>query len=118
MRALSFLRPSAHNRPMARFQDLFPALRSTGPWTFCNRVWQQVNEDNIFTWATALAYSWLFAIFPFLIVLMSLIGRLPVPVQQSAQKLAHDLIVYSLPGKANAVVMNNVDAIIQEPRHS
>src|SRR5689334_4822280 len=54
-------------RRMARLKDVPTVVRSVGALGFGKRVWQQIIEDNLFAWASALAYSWLFAVFPFLI---------------------------------------------------
>src|SRR5213078_4150116 len=57
---------------MARLRDLIPAVRSVGPIRFGMNVWREVGADNLFALAAALAYAWLFAIFPFLIFLLTL----------------------------------------------
>jgi len=62
---------------MARLSDFSRVVRTIGLREFCRRVWRQIFEDNIFTWASALAYSWLFAIFPFFIFLLTLVPLLP-----------------------------------------
>src|SRR3954467_7548459 len=62
---------------MARIRDFRPVLLRVGVIGFARRVWQQCKEDNIFTWASALAYSWLFAIFPFFVFLLALVPLLP-----------------------------------------
>jgi uncharacterized BrkB/YihY/UPF0761 family membrane protein len=62
---------------MARLSDVPVIIRRVGALTFARRVWTEVNEDQLFTWGAALAYSWLFAIFPFLIFLLTLIPYLP-----------------------------------------
>src|SRR5687767_5084865 len=62
---------------MAALRDLPRVLRQTGVWPFSKKIWHEINDDNLFTWASALAYSWLFAIFPFFLVLLSLIPLLP-----------------------------------------
>ena len=85
---------------------------------FCKRVAQQVGEDNLLVWASALAYSWLFAIFPFLIVLMSLVGHLPRATRRSARHTVDDFFAHSLPTSAKSAVMDNVDAIMHQTRHS
>jgi membrane protein len=54
-----------------------PVVRKVGLIVFARRLWQQVVEDNVLVWASALAYSWLFAIFPFLIFLLALVPQLP-----------------------------------------
>lgn len=62
---------------MARLRDVPHVLRTVGPIAFGRRVWKQGSEDELMTWASALAYSWLFAIFPFFIFLMTFIPHLP-----------------------------------------
>ena len=53
---------------------------------FAKVVLREVNEDNLFTWAAALAYSWLFAIFPFFIFLLSLLPLMPQQMKNEANK--------------------------------
>lgn len=62
---------------MARLSDFPVCVRRIGLWTFCKRLWHEVNEDQLLTWGAALAYSWLFAIFPFLLFLLTLVPFLP-----------------------------------------
>lgn len=52
-------------------------MSHVGPWTFLKRIYLQSQEDNLLSWAAALAYSWLFALFPFLIFCLSLVPLLP-----------------------------------------
>ena len=61
---------------MARLRDLPLVIRQTGFVRFCRKVWFEIGDDYLFTWASALAYSWLFALFPFFLVLLSLIPML------------------------------------------
>jgi len=61
---------------MARLRDVPVVLRSMGVWPFAKKVYFEINDDNLFTWAASLAYSWLFAIFPFFVFLMTLIPLL------------------------------------------
>src|SRR5437868_13511921 len=68
-RRLPFVRPLRTNPAMARLRDVPPVIRKVGIWGFAYRVWMQIGDDQLFTWASALAYSWLFAIFPFFIFL-------------------------------------------------
>src|SRR5580704_11685119 len=100
---------------MASLRDVIPVMRSYGTWAFLKRVWQQINEDGIFVWASALAYSWLFSIFPFLILLLSLTPYLP----ESAKESAHNAIsgfITSMLGKAAHTINDNVDSVMQQPR--
>jgi membrane protein len=62
---------------MAQLRDVPKVLRSVGVIGFGKRVYHQMQEDQVLVWAAALAYSWLFAIFPFLIFLLTLTPYLP-----------------------------------------
>ncbi|MEL7240035.1 MAG: YhjD/YihY/BrkB family envelope integrity protein, partial [Planctomycetota bacterium] len=62
---------------VAKLRDLPHVVSHVGPWKFLKRVYLQSTEDNMLVWAAALAYSWLFALFPFLIFCLSLIPLLP-----------------------------------------
>ena len=55
-----------------------------GVWPFVKKVYFEINDDNLFTWAASLAYSWLFAIFPFFVFLMTLIPLLKNDWKQEA----------------------------------
>lgn len=72
---------------MARLKDIPHVYRTVGPWTFIKRVYNQTYEDNLLVWAAALAYSWLFALFPFLIFCLSLVPLLPERVKPDAQTI-------------------------------
>ena len=100
---------------MASLRDVIPVLRSYGTWAFFKRVWQQINEDGIFVWASALAYSWLFSVFPFLILLLSLVPYLPTSPKQSAHNVISEFIT-SMLGNAAHTINDNVDSVMQQPR--
>ena len=61
---------------MARLRDIPVVLRTVGLVPFVKKVYFEINDDNLFTWAASLAYSWLFAIFPFFVFLLTLIPLL------------------------------------------
>ena len=60
-------------------------MRAVGPFHFLKKLWTEIGEDNLFTLAAALAYSWLFAIFPFLIFLLTLAPYLPEAQKEKVQ---------------------------------
>ena len=62
---------------MARISDLSTVLRRVGPWGVAKTLYLEVDKDNVFVWAAALAYSWLLAIFPFMIFLLTLLPHIP-----------------------------------------
>jgi len=101
---------------MASLADLKPVLRSMGWWTFGKRVVEQVMEDNILVWASALAYSWLFSVFPFLIFLLSLAPFLPAHARASADNAVNNAVTAIL-GKAAPTITDNIHNILNVPRH-
>src|SRR5690349_23299359 len=98
---------------MPRLSDVPKLAKSVGVIAFAKRVWAQVAEDNLFTWAAALAYSWLFAVFPFLLFLLTLIPYLP---QRYKQEAKHDIavVVYYLPKDAAWTVWQNIEPRVDE----
>ena len=103
---------------MARLRDLPRAIRGMGFLPFCKKVWFEISDDNLWTWASALAYSWLFAIFPFFLVLLSLIPTLPVKWRQEAKSQINHAI-NQLPHDAKVTVSKYIepklDRLIFEP---
>lgn len=101
---------------MARLRDVPHVLRAIGWWGFLKRVYQQVNEDMVFTWAAALAYSWMFAIFPFFIFMLTLAPYLPYNTKETAQREINEYIDKSLPTHAAATLKDNVVRVMSEPK--
>src|SRR3954465_4403153 len=93
---------------MAALRDLPAVIRQTGLIRFLKKLWFEITDDNLFTWASALAYSWLFAIFPFFLVLLSLIPMLP-PTWKAESKKQIDTAVAQLPREAMHTVQQYVD---------
>src|SRR5882757_5816259 len=100
---------------MARVRDLATVVRRVGFFPFTKKVWAEVNDDNVFMMASALAYAWLFAIFPFLIFLISLLPYLPERVKDSATNQLHHVLVENLPKKAEDVV-DSVNSFMNAPK--
>jgi membrane protein len=92
---------------MARLSDVPRVFAAIGVFTFAKRVYQQLVDDNLLTWASALAYSWLFAVFPFMLFVLSLIPYLPEGAKAKARTEIEEL-VYQLPKEAAATVWTNV----------
>jgi membrane protein len=62
---------------MARVTDVPKVIKHTGLVGFGKKVWKEINDDEVLTWGSALAYAWIFAIFPFLIFVLTLAPYLP-----------------------------------------
>ena len=97
---------------MAQLRDVWPVLRRVGPYNFARRVVHEVLIDHITIWASALAYQWLFAVFPFFIFLLSLLPYLPqrakVQVNEPLQQL-----VFVLPQGAAHTLWSNIQNVME-----
>lgn len=71
---------------MARLKDIKHVWSEVGPWSFSQRVFRQMMRDNLPIWSAALAYSWLLAVFPFLIFCLSMLPLLPERIGSVAIK--------------------------------
>src|SRR4051812_21252556 len=102
---------------MARLRDVPHVLKTVGPWTFTVRVWKQLGDDAVFTWGSALAYSWLFAIFPFLVFLLSLVPMIPEQFRQGVKPQVKEWIDRSVPSRAAAdIIETQAYAVLDKPR--
>ena len=100
---------------MARLSDVPKVINSVGALGFAKRVWGQVVEDNLFTWASALAYSWLFAVFPFMIFVLSLLPYLPDHMKDQARAEINNF-VHALPEQAAETIWQNVTSVFDKPK--
>ena len=98
---------------MARLRDVPMVLQRVGAWTFVKNVYQKINDDSLLTWASALAYSWLFAVFPFFLILMTLLPYLPDEWKTGATRQL-EYAVAQLPQEAASTVWNNVSPKINQ----
>lgn len=89
---------------MARLRDVPAVIRTRGVWGLLKRLNKKIGEDNLATWAAAMAYSWLFAIFPFFIFLLTLVPYLPDNYRQEVNKRMIQA-VYQLPDDAREQVL-------------
>lgn len=102
---------------MAQLSEIIPVVRSYGVIGFCKRVWEEICDDNLFTWASALAYSWLFAIFPFLIFLMTLLPYLRQDIKETATNELHGFVYDVFPKQAADTIWNNIDEAVTNLLH-
>src|SRR5215218_1554681 len=100
---------------MARLSDLPLVVRRVGPITFLKRLWREIQEDHLFTWGAALAYSWLFAIFPFLIFLLTLVPLLPQNVITEAYTRIQVSLYEWLPANGAWTLWENIRRVLDGP---
>ena len=101
---------------MAKLSDVPFVFRKVGLWTFAKRVVHEMMEDHLPAWASSLAYSWLFAIFPFLIFLLTLIPYLPEPVIAEAKVSIPRMLNDWLPERAADTLWQNIQNVLTRPR--
>jgi membrane protein len=106
----------AQSQRMAHLSDIPKAVRAVGLWTLIKRVGSEIRADNLFTWAAALAYSWVFSIFPFLIFLLALLPHLPSQAKVHAQRVIHELID-QLPRESAHALWSNVEHGLESLLH-
>src|SRR5687768_4190709 len=101
---------------MARLGDIPVVLRTVGAWGMIKRVWVQINEDNLVTWAAALAYSWLFAVFPFMVFLLSLLPYLPEQTKEATKTQIMQMVFEYVPQDGAEAIWKNVDDVLTHRR--
>jgi membrane protein len=102
---------------MARLRDVVKISRSIGLIELARRVHIQIFEDNLFTWAAALAYSWLFALFPFLLFVLALIPHLPENLRDGAQNEVRKTLVKFLPKGVSDTLRDNIEGNLKNILH-
>jgi membrane protein len=98
---------------MARLRDVPMVFRTMGFVPFVKKVYFEINDDNLFTWAASLAYSWLFAIFPFFIFLLTLIPLLRDEWKHEAVSRIN-AAVETLPGETRRTLHTYLDPKLHE----
>jgi membrane protein len=84
-------------------------LGGLGVVDLAKRVWGEFSEDEVADRAAALAYYFLFALFPALLFLTALLGLLPIP------NLMDRLMAYvaqALPGDAASIIQKTLGEIV------
>src|SRR4051794_13041516 len=77
---------------MSTVKDFVHALRNVGPIKLGVRVGNEVVKDNVMTNAAAMAYAWVFAVFPLLIFFMTLVPYLPREFREKTPDYVADLM--------------------------
>jgi membrane protein len=105
----------AFNARMARLTEVPAALRHTGVFSFIKRLIKEIVGDDVLTSAAAMAYSWIFAIFPFAIFLLAIVPLIPglshERVMAEVSKIAYD----SLPKGSADTVYLHMEQLLKKP---
>jgi membrane protein len=99
---------------MARLQDLRAALRAVGFGSFIMRLWDAMSRDGLTTQAAAVAYAWLFAIFPFLIFILTLFAYIPEKAKVNARSLVSESLHRVMAHDAAQTMITNLDQLLDQ----
>ena len=77
---------------MSTVKDFVHALRNVGPIKLGLRVGGEVAKDNVLTNAAAMAYAWVFAVFPLIIFFMTLVPYLPHEFKEKTPDYVADVM--------------------------
>ncbi len=114
--ASTISRPATEEQSSHEF-DILPgkgkswSVQRLGSWA--KRVYSKVLADNCLGQAAQLAYYFLFALFPFLLFLTTLLAYIPVP--QLLDQIMH-LLARALPGEALSLVQDHIHTLVNQQR--
>lgn len=115
--AKKLTRPSssvpAGETPRPTQSDASTRFGSIGFSEFVRQTYNKVGSDDCFGRAAQLAYYFVFALFPFLLFLTTLLGYIPVPNLLDNIML---LLAHALPREALGLVEENVHTLVNQPR--
>ena len=83
---------------------------------FAKKVWAEVTKDDVFTWGSALAYAWIFAIFPFMIFLLTLAPYMPGNLKDKAMGAVENAAWSSVGGDAGQKIVDNVNEVMSKQK--
>jgi len=101
---------------MARLQDVPRAVRSVGFTRFAKNLVKRIADDDLTTQAAAVAYAWLFAVFPFLIFLITLAAYMPKENRKQVVDKITDTIGRVMQHDAANTITTNLNQVLNVPR--
>ena len=101
---------------MARLFDVPHAVRSVGFVRSLKNLVKRIVDDELTTQAAAVAYAWLFAVFPFLIFLITLSAYLPEHQKADAKQVVRGAIDRIMAPAAAQTITDNLDSVLDVPR--
>src|SRR5687768_8792619 len=109
-------RAICQNPHMASVKEFPKVAKKLGWKELGKRVWGEVSKDDVFTWGSALAYAWIFAIFPFLIFTLTLAPYLPGNVKAGAQNMIENAAARGLGANQDSPIVTSVKEVINQPQ--
>jgi membrane protein len=97
---------------MASIKDVPKVFHKMGVMGFGKKLLAEINQDEVFTWGSALAYAWIFAIFPFLIFLLTLAPYLPGSAKQKVMDQVSHVSESSMGGQGGQALAKSVSEVM------
>jgi len=101
---------------MARLSEFVPAVRTLGIRTFVVNICKAVSNDRLTTQAAAVAYAWLFAVFPFLLFLITLFAYIPEKQKINAHEYISNTAAKVLAKDAASTITSNLNQVMDQQR--
>ncbi len=101
---------------MARLSDLGIAIHTLGFRRFVLQLWAEIVKDKLTTQAAAVAYAWLFAVFPFLLFLLTLFAYIPERQKVDATQYVSTVLHRVMAHEAAKTMDSNLTEVLNEPR--
>ncbi len=101
---------------MARVRDVPAAVRSVGTLRFLKNLFTRIADDDLSTQAAAVAYAWLFAVFPFLIFLITLAAYMPKENRDKVVEKVTATIGHVMQQDAANTITTNLNQVLNVPR--
>lgn len=84
--------------------------------TLGRKLWTEIQQDAVFTWASSLAYSWIFALFPFMIFLLTLAPYMPGSAKQDVLQEIEPAIRQSVSEDVAKQLVSNIHEVMQNTK--
>lgn len=92
-------------------------FKTMGAKGFLAKLWKEISEDGVFTWASALAYAWVFALFPLLIAILTLAPYLPGQTKEKAkQQVTASIQQAGVGGQAAKTVQDSINEVMDNTK--
>jgi len=101
---------------MAHLREFLPVIHALGIRKFAVILWNEISKDQLTTQAAAVAYAWLFAVFPFLLFLLTLFAYIPREKMATAQDYISSAVNRVLAPDAADTIVTNLNEVLSQPR--
>jgi membrane protein len=101
---------------MAHLREFLPSVRALGIRKFVVVLIKEISKDQLTTQAAAVAYAWLFAVFPFLLFLLTLFAYIPEKQKINAHDFISSTVHHVMAKDAAETIITNLNQVLTQPR--